>query len=88
MISHASTFSSLFFISSKRDHGEGKSEQHVRVPPPGAPHPARAEGCVLRPVPGRVPGHGAGQPAHPPGHQAGPSPSHPHVLLPQPLGLH
>ena len=78
------------FQSKQRDkeHEEGEPEQRVRVPPPGAPHPARAARRVLRPVPGHVPDHGAGQPAHPPAHQAVPSPAHPHVLLPQPLGPH
>ena len=36
------------------EHEEGESEQHVRVPPSGAPPPARASGRVLRPVPGHV----------------------------------
>ena len=70
------------------EHEEGEPERRVRVPPPGAPHLARATGRVFRSIPGHVPDHSAGQPAHHPAHQAGPSPPHPHVLLPQPLGPH
>ena len=69
------------------EHEEGEPEQHVRVPPPGAPHPDRAAGHLLCPVPGHVPDHSAGKPTHHPAHQAGHSPPHPHVLLPQPPGL-
>ena len=69
----------------QEQHEEGESEQPVQVPPSGVPHPARAAGHVLCAIPGHVPDHGAGEPAH---HPAGPSPPHSHVLLPQSFGPH
>ena len=81
---------SLSFHSQQtgEEHEEGEPEQRIQVPPPGTPHPAKAAGHVLHLVPGGVPDHGAGQPAHHSAHQARPSPPHPHVLLPQSLGPH
>ena len=81
---------SLSFHSqqTREEHEERESEQHVWVPPPGAPYLARAPGRVLCPVPGLAPDHRAGQSAHCPAHQAGCSPPHLDVLPSQPLGPH
>ena len=68
----------------QEQHEEGEPKQCVGVPPPGVTHLARAAEHVLCPVPGHVPDHGAGESAYHPAHQAGSSPPHPHVLLPQP----
>ena len=78
---------SLYSQRNEKQHEEGEPEPRVWVPPPGAPHLARALGCAICPVPGHVSDHTAGEPAHHPAHQATPLPPHPHVL-PQPLGLH
>ena len=72
----------------QEQHEEGEPELHVWIPPSGAPHPSRAAGHLICPVPGHTPDHGSGEPVHHPAHHAEPSPPHPHVLLPQPPGLH
>ena len=74
------------FPTEARTTSEGRTRAACLNSSYGAPHPSRAAGHLICPVPGHTPDHGSGEPVHHPTHQAGPSASHTQVLLLQPLG--